>query len=165
VRSPNSLWSRCPNEAKLSFCPNLTKSVLTRATIYATAVLLSATLSSATSAQPAAVRSTKDRVYSAAQAAEGRDVYDGRCKNCHTAISHTGAPFRANWDKKSLADLWDYMVEKMPKDAPGTLSEEEYTQVMAYVLRMNGMPAGTDNLSSDRKALLSIRIDAPVAKP
>ena len=99
-----------------------------------------------------------------AEAAEGRDVYDGRCKSCHTAISHTGAPFRANWDKKPLADLYDYMVEKMPKDAPGTLSEEEYTQVLAYVLRMNGMPAGTDNLSSDRKVLKSIRIDAPIPK-
>lgn len=136
-----------------------------RASAYATVLILGALVSAPADAQPAPVRSTKDRVYSAAQAAEGRDVYDGRCKNCHTAISHTGAPFRANWDKKSLADLWDYMVEKMPKDAPGTLSEEEYTQVLAYVLRMNGMPAGTENLTSDRKLLKAIRIDAPVAKP
>ncbi|MDQ6610971.1 MAG: hypothetical protein M3Y64_00950, partial [Gemmatimonadota bacterium] len=46
------------------------------------------------------VRSTKDRIYTSAQAAQGRDIYDGRCKSCHTAISHTGPPFRANWDKR-----------------------------------------------------------------
>lgn len=126
-------------------------------------LLVSAALSASLNAQ-AATRSTKDRIYSLAQANEGRDVYDGRCKNCHTAISHTGAPFRANWDKKPLSELYDYMVEKMPKDAPGTLSEEEYTQVLAYVLRMNGMPAGSESLPGDRKLLKAIRIDAPVPK-
>lgn len=111
-----------------------------------------------------AVRSTRDRVYSSSQAAEGRDIYDGRCKSCHTAISHTGPPFRTNWDKRPLSDLWDYILEKMPKDAPGTLETDEYTKVLAYILRMNGMPAGSDDLPSDKKALKAIRIDAPVAK-
>lgn len=109
-------------------------------------------------------RSTKDRVYSATQAQQGRDIYLGRCQSCHTAISHTGAPFRTNWDKRPLSELLDYMVEKMPKDSPGTLSQEEYTQVLAYILRMNGMPAGADDLPMDKAALKAIRIDAPVPK-
>ncbi|MEO7358845.1 MAG: cytochrome c [Gemmatimonadaceae bacterium] len=129
----------------------------------AVALCLSAILAIPASAQ-SAVRSTKDRVYSSAQAAEGRDIYDGRCKSCHTAISHTGPPFRANWDKRPLSDLWDYILEKMPKDAPGTLDADEYAKVLAYILRMNGMPAGQDALSSDKKSLKGIRIDAPVAK-
>jgi mono/diheme cytochrome c family protein len=111
-----------------------------------------------------AVRSTKDRVYSAVQALQGRDVYLGRCQSCHTAISHTGAPFRANWDKRPLSELYDYMMEKMPKDSPGTLSTDEYTKVLAYILRMNGMPAGADDLPSEKSALKAIRIDAPVPK-
>lgn len=111
-----------------------------------------------------AVRSTKDRVYSSSQAAEGRDIYDGRCKSCHTAISHTGPPFRTNWDKRPLSELWDYILEKMPKDAPGTLETDEYAKVLAYILRMNGMPAGSEDLPSDKKVLKAIRIDAPVAK-
>ena len=131
--------------------------------LIAIAVIASAAEASVATAQSAA-RSTKDRIYSSAQAAQGRDVYDGRCKSCHTAISHTGPPFRANWDKRPLSDLFDYMLEKMPKDAPGTLSTEEYTQVLAYILRMNGMPAGPDELKSDKRALKAIRIDAPVAR-
>ena len=129
----------------------------------AVALCLSAILARPALAQ-AAGRSTKDRVYSAAQAAEGRDIYDGRCKNCHTAISHTGPPFRTNWDRRPLSDLWDYILEKMPKDAPGTLDEDEYAKVLAYILRMNGMPAGADVLPANKKLLKAIRIDAPVPK-
>jgi mono/diheme cytochrome c family protein len=130
------------------------------------AIGLCATVAGARSlpAQPTAIRSTKDRVYSAAQALQGRDIYAGRCQSCHTAISHTGPPFRTNWDKRLLMELFDYMVEKMPKDSPGTLTTEEYTQVLAYILRMNGMPAGPDDLPSDKAALKAIRIDAPVPK-
>ena len=130
----------------------------------AIALCLSAVLALPASAQPG-VRSTKDRVYSTSQAAEGRDIYDGRCKSCHTAISHTGPPFRANWDKKPLSDLWDYILEKMPKDSPGSLETDEYAKVLAYILRMNGMPAGTEDLPADKKALKAIRIDAPAPKP
>jgi mono/diheme cytochrome c family protein len=112
----------------------------------------------------AQTRSTKDRVYSVSQASDGKDVYLGRCQSCHTAISHTGAPFRANWDKRPLSELLDYIVQKMPKDSPGTLTAEEYTQVLAYILRMNGMPAGPNDLPSDAAALKTIRIDAPIPK-
>ncbi|MEP6835124.1 MAG: c-type cytochrome [Gemmatimonas sp.] len=134
------------------------------ASLLAVALCLSAILAPSASAQ-AATRSTKDRVYSTSQAAEGRDIYDGRCKSCHTAISHTGPPFRANWDKRPLSELWDYILEKMPKDAPGTLDTDEYAKVLAYILRMNGMPAGTEDLPADKKLLKAIRIDAPVPKP
>ncbi|MEP6766954.1 MAG: cytochrome c [Gemmatimonadaceae bacterium] len=112
----------------------------------------------------AATRSTNDRIYTAQQAAQGRDIYDGRCKSCHTAISHTGTPFRTNWDKRLLADLFDYINEKMPEDAPGTLSGGEYTLVLAYILSMNGMPAGQEELPADKKALKAIRIDAAAPK-
>ena len=118
----------------------------------------------AASTLPAQTRSTKDRVYSVAQANDGKDVYLGRCQSCHTAISHTGAPFRTNWDKRPLSELLEYIVLKMPKDSPGTLTTDEYTQVLAYILRMNGMPAGPNDLPSDAAALKAIRIDAPNPK-
>lgn len=132
--------------------------------IFVSSIFVSLAAAPALASAQAPTRSTKDRVYSAAQAAEGRDIYDGRCKSCHTAISHTGPPFRANWDKRPLSDLWDYILEKMPKDAPGTLETDEYTKVLAYILRMNGMPAGAEDLTSDKKVLKAIRIDAPAVK-
>lgn len=114
-----------------------------------------------TSAKPAP-RTTKSGVYSAEQADRGQLVYSGMCKNCHTAESHTGAVFTAKWSGKPLVDLYYYITEQMPKNAPGSLSEEEYADVLAYVLKMNRMPAGSDELPMNPEALKTIRIETTI---
>jgi len=48
----------------------------------------------------------------------------------------------------------------MPDDNPGGLSVQQYTDVVAYIFKINGIPAGTDSLSSDPEALRQIRIEA-----
>jgi hypothetical protein len=52
----------------------------------------------------------------------------------------------------------------MPKSAPGTLTRREYTQVTAYLLKMNGMPAGAGELPADSMALTRIRIELKTAR-
>ena len=98
-------------------------------------------------------------VYTAEQAARGRDIYAGNCRSCHTAESHTGATFNAIWNRRSLAELFAFIRERMPKNDPGSLSAQEYADVLAYLLRMNRMPAGQMELSSDSSALKGIRIE------
>jgi hypothetical protein len=85
------------------------------------------------------------------------------CQSCHTAVSHTGQVFVNNWNGKTLADLWVYITENMPKSEPGTLSNREYVLVLAYMLRVNGMPSGRDELRADPDALGQIRIE--IASP
>jgi hypothetical protein len=46
----------------------------------------------------------------------------------------------------------------MPADNPGKLSRNQYADIVAYLLQLNGMPAGTQALSSDPKLLEKIRI-------
>jgi mono/diheme cytochrome c family protein len=104
---------------------------------------------------------TRSGVYTSQQAARGRDVYLGNCKSCHTPESHTGAAFHATWNKRSLSDLYAYMRERMPKNDPGALSDQEYADVLAYVLKMNRMPAGKAELPTDAAAIKRIRIDVP----
>lgn len=104
---------------------------------------------------------TKSGVYTAAQAVRGRDVYAGNCKSCHTAESHTGAAFNATWNKRSLSELYTYIRDRMPKNEPGSLSLEEYADVLAYVLKLNRMPAGQRELPADPAAIKRIRIDVP----
>ena len=48
----------------------------------------------------------------------------------------------------------------MPAEAPGTLSKEETAAVIAYILKLNKMPAGKVDLSTDREALGRINIVA-----
>jgi mono/diheme cytochrome c family protein len=118
-------------------------------------------------AQKSAPRSTLSGVYSAEQATRGGDVYAGMCKSCHTAASHTGTTFDKLWSGRSLADLFGYISTKMPKNEPGSLAPEEYVDVLAYLLKLNDMPAGAAELEPDTTALGRIRIEsrASAAKP
>lgn len=105
------------------------------------------------------IRGTRAGVYSAAQAVRGRSTYLISCASCHTFASHAGPVFAAKWDGRLLWDLYRYISEAMPKSDPGSLSEKEYAGVVAYLLKMNGMSAGAEELPADSTALKKIRID------
>jgi mono/diheme cytochrome c family protein len=105
------------------------------------------------------IRSTRSGAYSAAQAGRGVEIYALNCVSCHTAISHTGPAFVDKWEGRSLWELYQFVSESMPKSEPGSLSPGEYTRVLAYMLQMNGAPAGPDDLVSDSTVLKKIRIE------
>lgn len=105
------------------------------------------------------MRSTLKGVYTEAQAARGKDIYVGTCRECHTPASHTGIVFKNSWGGKLIADLLAFMMEKMPKNNPGSLTPEEYADVTAYILSLNGLPSGDDELPSSQAAAKRIRIE------
>jgi mono/diheme cytochrome c family protein len=113
---------------------------------------------------PDSMRSTRSGVYTSEQAAQGGEVYAMSCVSCHSAATHTGPAFAAKWSGQSLADLFGFIRESMPKNDPGTLSPREYLLAMVYVLQMNGMPPGADPLPGDSLALNRIRIDFSSAR-
>jgi mono/diheme cytochrome c family protein len=120
--------------------------------------LFAATLVTILGAQAPAAKTTKERVYSALQAARGEQTYMSSCVSCHPPATYKGAVF-LNWQGRSLADLLASLTEKMPKNDPGSLSPKEYTQVMAFLLKLNGMPAGRADLPADPAALRTITIN------
>jgi mono/diheme cytochrome c family protein len=105
-------------------------------------------------------RTSMDGIYTAAQATRGSDVFATYCRSCHTPTFHTGATFRSKWFGKPLSELYGYLRREMPKSDPGSMSDEEYALALAYLLRMNGMPAGARTLASDSAALHHIRLDS-----
>jgi len=132
------------------------------ATASATALLLVMTLFNPAAVQAQKTsRSTRAGVFTAAQAQAGREVFVGSCTGCHTSASHTGPAFLTKWAGRPLAELFGFVSTRMPKANPGSLSEDEYVMVVAYVLKINGLPAGTKELSADPDALNAIRFDAP----
>jgi mono/diheme cytochrome c family protein len=106
--------------------------------------------------------STSSGVYSEAQATRGRDVYLGSCKSCHTPESHTGPTFTAKWEGRALSELFAYISAEMPKNEPGSLTPQENADVLAYLLKLNRMPPGHAEMSTDSAALRAIRIEAPI---
>jgi hypothetical protein len=47
----------------------------------------------------------------------------------------------------------------MPKNNPGSLTPEEYADVTAYILQLNGLPTGDEELPGDQAAARRIRIE------
>lgn len=105
------------------------------------------------------VRTTMTGVYTAEQATKGKEVFNGACLGCHTSASHSGEEFTKRWMGKMLWEFYDLVSRLMPDEAPGALSEGEYLSVTAYVLKLNGMPAGASELKAVPEALKTIRID------
>ncbi|MEO7458441.1 MAG: cytochrome c, partial [Gemmatimonadaceae bacterium] len=100
-----------------------------------------------------------------AQAERGKMQYAISCRSCHTAASHTGVTFAKWWKGRTLGDLYAYMSTQMPKNDPGSLDPAQYADVVAYLLKMNAMPAGTAELLPDSSSLAQIRIELPPAAP
>ena len=105
------------------------------------------------------VPSTLMGVYTNEQAGRGKDVYAGSCKACHTAASHTGATFAKWWRGKQLSDLYLFISTRMPKNDPGSLPAEDVADVIAYLLKMNAMPVGKEELVPDADSLKKFRIE------
>jgi mono/diheme cytochrome c family protein len=108
------------------------------------------------------MRSTGTGVYSDAQAQAGQEIFEATCLGgCHNMADHRGRAFRQRWDGHPLWDLFNAIHTKMPKDDVGSLSDADAAQLVAYLLKLNGMPAGKDELSTDPAALKKIKIDLP----
>ncbi|HWM60909.1 MAG TPA: PQQ-binding-like beta-propeller repeat protein [Rhizomicrobium sp.] len=89
-------------------------------------------------------------VFTDAQATAGHSAYVTSCAGCHRANLAGGgdAPglggnsFMTSFGNRSTADLYKFIVTSMPAGAPGSLSEEQYTNITAYLLWANGAKAG-----------------------
>ncbi|MSO51755.1 MAG: cytochrome c [Acidobacteria bacterium] len=133
---------------------SLSMSVLTCALLAALAAMSNLNAQAA----PSGAKTTKGRVYSATQATRGEQTYMSTCVSCHPPSTYKGAVF-LNWQGRTLGELLEFLTEKMPKNDPGSLSPKEYTQVVAYLLKLNGMPAGRVDLPADPAALRDISIN------
>ena len=111
---------------------------------------------------PVKALTTLSGVYTTEQASRGKEVYAGYCINCHTAASHTGATFRKWWAGRRMSELFEFVSGRMPKNEPGSLAPEEYADVIAYLMKMNVMPPGKEELPADAEELRKIRIVSPV---
>jgi mono/diheme cytochrome c family protein len=103
--------------------------------------------------------STQEGVYTNEQASRGKTVYLGSCKSCHSPQSHTGATFNKFWRNHPLSDLFTFVLTKMPKNDPGSLAPEDVADVVAYLLKMNAMPAGEQELYPEADSLKQFRIE------
>jgi mono/diheme cytochrome c family protein len=121
-------------------------------------------------AQQPAPKSVLDGVYTDAQAKRGEKIFVDTCATCHGPKlegTSTGGPtlsgpdFINGWKDMSVGALLNKINMDMPSNAPGTLTPEQYADVMAYVLSVNKYPAGQTELPTDPVALKPVRMAEP----
>ena len=49
---------------------------------------------------------------------------------------------RGLWGEQSLSSVYSFIKSTMSEDNPGSLSNTQVTQVLAYILQFSGFPAG-----------------------
>lgn len=124
--------------------------------------------------EPAApMASIWDGVFAAGQAQRGLALYDGPCGWCHgrrlngapddpdmrSTPPLARAPFLRVWEGRSLATLYQYIRATMPENSPGSLTDQEYVDLIAYMLEVSGAPAGAVELLPDPQRLARVLIE------
>jgi mono/diheme cytochrome c family protein len=103
--------------------------------------------------------------YTEAQARRGEEAFRRHCAECHAPAVHSSQAFRQAWAGLSVFDLYELIRTTMPNDNPGRLSRTEYAEIVAYLLRLNGVAAGNHPLPTDESVLRSLRLDFPPPAP
>ena len=96
-------------------------------------------------------RTVRDQIYATSQAERGKALFDAQCSTCHDGgmgPSVTSEGFLSSWENKPARSLYSRILTTMPSDEPGSLSERQVLDVVAFILNANGFPAGEKEIQS-----------------
>ncbi len=87
--------------------------------------------------------------FTARQAAQGRAEYAASCASCHQANlsgggeapSLAGGNFLNSWGNRTTRELYNYLHSAMPLGKGGSLSDQTYEDIVAFLLEANGSTA------------------------
>ena len=101
--------------------------------------------------------------FTASQAAKGHTEYSSACAACHQenlagggeAPSLAGGNFLKSWGDQSTRALYNYLHAAMPLGKGGSLSDETYQNIVAFLLQANGATAGGTLLTATTDVKIS----------
>jgi ankyrin repeat protein len=105
-------------------------------------------------------------VYSEDQAGRGEKSYMQACARCHAddlqgssnAPALVGDAFFVKHDGSPVDEVVERIRRTMPQEAPDSLSHEVYTDIVAFMLKQSGVPAGPADLPADRDKLRQLMV-------
>lgn len=100
-------------------------------------------------------------LYTEEQATSGAALFGRVCAECHEKADITKADFRSKWNGRTLFELYELVRTTMPDSNPGGLSRDEYAGALAYILKMNGLPAGSSGVMPDSAAMSNAKLVLP----
>src|SRR5579862_5193824 len=94
-------------------------------------------------ARPSAQRSPAAGPFTAQQADAGRAIYQSTCAPCHLANMKgsfeapplAGGNFLNTWRSRTTAELFTRIRKTMPVNNPGSLSDDDAANLVAFILQ------------------------------
>jgi mono/diheme cytochrome c family protein len=100
-------------------------------------------------------------LYNAEQASAGRAAYQTNCAACHApdltgreGPQLVGANFMARWGEKSAGEFIAFMRSTMPPGAGGSLPDQTYVNLAAFIFDANGAHSGDRSLTAESNVAL-----------
>jgi len=125
---------------------------------FSTATLITLALATGAIADAgAAPTALGEGVYTAEQAVTGKATFEQNCLTCHNADFYKTV-FQT-WRGQPMLYLFEQIMSAMPADKPGALLDNEYEDVLAYVLQITGFPAGDTRLEYANGMMREIPIE------
>lgn len=114
---------------------------------------------------PDLLRAQSFPTYTDSQAVRGQRWFEYSCVSCHPTRDMASPDFKVRWGGLRALDLYTIIATTMPQNEPGTLSARAYADVVAYLMKINGIPAGNVALTTDSTSLTAARLHfgAPTA--
>jgi mono/diheme cytochrome c family protein len=95
--------------------------------------------------------------YTGAQAERGKGRFVTSCGNCHgidlkgaaeRGPALAGDPFMKTWQDRTAASLFTKIKSDMPRNRPGSLTDDVYLEIVSFILQSNAFPDGPKELSA-----------------
>jgi mono/diheme cytochrome c family protein len=117
-------------------------------------------------------KTVADGVYSEEQATRGAVSYDASCSGCHrpdlggaNGPALRGERFARIFAGKDLTVLYTKIATTMPRGAPASLGDAVYLDIVAHILKQNGFPAGTAELTAEGLSGVQVLAGRPMPPP
>lgn len=120
--------------------------------------------STAQVAQPA-TPARHTATFSDSQAEIGRRWFAASCEECHALNEVSSADFRTKWGGRTAFDLFDIIARTMPEAEPGTLPRRAYVDIVAYLMKQNGVAAAAAPLADDDATLTATILNFAAPSP
>lgn len=104
------------------------------------------------------------------QVARGEAAFMTNCSGCHgddlrsidsNAPDLRGPSFQYGWVDTPLSEKFEKITSTMPPGLAGSLSDQTYADIMAFILATNGVAPSEGELPGDGEALAAYVVNQP----
>ncbi|MDA1080701.1 MAG: cytochrome c [Gemmatimonadetes bacterium] len=103
---------------------------------------------------------TLSGVYSARQATRGEAVFRSSCLECHVPTDYTDDAFASRFVGGTAYDMYEQIRSSMPQENPGSLTNAQYTDLVAYLFQLNRLPTRAIDMPAVVDSLKAIKVEA-----